>query len=61
MGTRIQDKSRPTKRYSSKADYTITGEIITNWEGRKPKIDKKGFPLYKGLPFPVLMHIDITP
>ena len=58
--TRIQQKSRVAKKFIGSADYDIFTGIVTNWVGRKPTSDKKGFPAYKGLPFPVNMGLTIT-
>ena len=60
MGTRIQDKSRVAKKYIGEATYELENGTITNWVGRKATVDKKGFPLYKGLPYPVAMGLTIV-
>ena len=52
MGTRIQDKSRPTKRPQA----TVGLDGSPAWDkvrSGKPKIDKKGFPATNGIPYPV--------
>ena len=52
MGTRIQDKSRPTKRPQA----TVGLDGTPGWDkvrSGKPKIDKKGFPATDGIPYPV--------
>jgi len=62
--TRIQEKSRIAKKFIGSADFDKNGDIVTNWVGRKPTVDKKGFPAYKGLPYPVNMGltvVDTTP
>lgn len=66
MATRIQSKSRPTKRPMWRGEYDLNGGTITTTSvpGRVPKFDKKGFPAYKGLPHPVLTAltvVDTTP
>jgi hypothetical protein len=60
MTTRIQMKSRVAKRVGSTATYDIFDGTISDQTGRKPKVDKKGFPLYKGLTFPVTMGLTIV-
>ena len=62
--TRIQTKSRGTKKPMVLADYTTaTGDITYNKViARKPKIDKRGYPETGGLPMPVLAQgLVITP
>lgn len=66
MGTRLQDKSRPTKRPMQAFQYDLNGGSLTTTAvpGRKPKLDKKGYPAYKGAPVPVLgtvAIVDTTP
>lgn len=62
MATRIQSKSRPTKRPMQKGNYSAGGGTFTQTglPGRKPKTDKKGFPDYKGLPAPVLVGVTVV-
>jgi len=60
MGTRIQDKSRPTKRPQA----TVGLDGSPAWDkvrSGKPKIDKKGFPQTLGLAIPVLVRASTTP
>lgn len=52
MGTRIQDKSRPTKRPQAKA----SGGSYTTVASGKPKTDLKGYPATDGIPAPVLVN-----
>lgn len=64
--TRIQQKSRPTKRPMWKGTFDLNGGTIStdSVPARTPKFDKKGYPAYKGLPHPVLTDltiIDTTP
>ena len=58
MGTRLQDKSRPTKRPMALGDYTVnTGTIsYSKIVARKPRPDKKGYPFTNGYPIPVLVQ-----
>lgn len=56
MGTRIQDKSRPSKRPQALVDYS-TGSGTYSWAGRMPKVDPRGFPEYGGIPSPVLVDL----
>ena len=54
MGTRIQDRSRPTKRPIGRADYSVGGLTTTITEGRIPRLDKRGYPAAPaGVGFPV--------
>ena len=62
--TRIQQKSRVAKKVIGTAQYDTYTGLIDSQAGRKPAIDKKGFPLYKGLGFPVVLGltvVDTTP
>ena len=59
MATRIQSKSRPIKRGPSASYSTGTG-LVTGVVGRLPKLDKKGFPAYKGLTAPVSVKVTVT-
>lgn len=57
MGTRIQDRSRRTKRPMATATFstgTGTGGY-TSARAREPRRDYKGFPAYDGIPDPVLI------
>lgn len=58
--TRIQGRSRVAKKVIGRASYDLNGGIMGNQVGRKPRTDKHGFPAYKGMPFPVLVHLDIV-
>ena len=60
MATRIQSKSRPIKRGSSITWNTGAGNA-TFYVGRKYRTDKKGFPVYKGIPAPVLVQVTVAP
>ena len=62
MGTRIQDKSRPTKRPMVAATFDVNGGTLTYDKiiARNPKFDKRGFPAYKGIPAPVLVGITVV-
>jgi hypothetical protein len=53
MGTRIQDKSRPTKRPQAYVGGTPSAYVKVR--SGKPKIDKKGYPRTEGIPVPVLV------
>ena len=53
MGTRIQDKSRPTKRPMAYLGGTPSAYVKVR--SGKPKIDKKGYPRTEGLSVPVLV------
>lgn len=67
MGTRIQDKSRGTKRPMVDYQYDLNGAVLTTTRvnARKPKLDKKGYPdAPTGIPAPVLVAVavvDTTP
>lgn len=56
MGTRIQDKSRPSKRPQAEVDHSV-GDGSYSWAGRMPKVDSRGFPEYGGIPSPVLVNL----
>jgi hypothetical protein len=62
MATRIQGKSRTTKKVMVKATYDVFDGAITydTIIARKPRLDKKGFPLYGGLPAPVLAEVTVV-
>ena len=62
MGTRIQDKSRTAKKVMVAATYDINGGSISYDKiiARKPGVDKRGYPAYKGLPAPVLVGITVV-
>lgn len=62
MGTRIQDKSRKTKRPMVVADYeTTTGAItVTKTPAGQPKLDKRAYPASGGLAIPTLVQGEIT-
>ena len=60
MGTRIQDRSRPTKRPMATADYATDTGSITVTGGRMPALDVRGYPAYKGLPAPVLVGVTVV-
>ena len=64
--TRIQTKSRGTKKPMVLADFDINGSAITYNKviARKPRLDKRGYPETAGLPIPVLAQgliVDTTP
>ena len=66
MGTRIQDKSRTAKKVMVAATFDVNGSTVTYDKiyARKPRLDKRGFPTYGGLPAPVLVGltvVDTTP
>lgn len=66
MATRIQAKSRTAKKVMAEATYDLNGGNVqyTKIVARRPRLDPKGFPAYKGLPAPVLVGvtvIDTTP
>ena len=56
--TRIQSKSRPTKRPQAILD-PITGTWSKTPSGR-PRTDKKGFPQTSGIPLPVLVNVNAS-
>lgn len=62
--TRLQhpSRSRKTKKPMTKATFTTaTGAIsYTKVIARKPKLDKKGYPAYKGLPAPTLVDVTVV-
>jgi hypothetical protein len=53
MGTRIQDKSRPTKRPMATVD--VSGNYVKVRSG-KPALDLKGYPRTDGISVPVLVR-----
>ena len=60
--TRIQTKSRGTKKWMVDADIdTTTGVITVNKVvARMPRLDPRGFPETRGLPIPVTVQGIIT-
>lgn len=48
MATRIQSKSRTTKRPQATASYSTAGGTLSAVTGKFPKTDQRGFPLYAG-------------
>ena len=64
MATRIQGKSRVAKKVMQTAEFDLNGSVLTQGPGRKPRPDPRGYPLYAGLPTPVLVGltvVDTTP
>ena len=51
MGTRIQDKSRPTKK-----PIEVVDQLGAHLKGKRPHDDPKGYPLTNGTPIPVLVR-----
>lgn len=63
MGTRIQDKSRPTKRPMVRGTLDLNGNVYTAdaVPARVPAPDKRGYPAEpKGVPAPTLSIITVT-
>ncbi len=56
MATRLE-KSRKIKRTMAKGSYNSTTGAAgyAAAPGRKPKLDKKGYPTYGGIPYPTLV------
>ncbi len=57
--TRIQQKSRVAKKVMATADYSTGGDVVSNYVGKKPRSDPRGFPAFNGLPAPVLVGVTI--
>ena len=62
LPTRLQQRSRPTKRPMWKGSYATDTGVITleTIPARTPRFDMKGYPAYKGLPGPVLCRVTET-
>lgn len=57
MATRIEDKSRPTKRPIMTGNWSTGGSSFTLTAGKPHRVDKRGFTAYAGVPHPVIASV----
>lgn len=63
MATRIQEKSRVTKRPISTGTYDLFDDSYVVDSGKPPRSDPRGFPTYGGIPTNIVLVtvVDTTP